>query len=254
MNDTITDNRRIILVDDHEPIHNDFRDILISPKTSSRKLDELESSFFGKAVVTSLVLPEYELDSAFQGQEAYKRVKQAVRNDLPYALGFIDVRMPPGWDGIETIQKIWDVDPHVQIVICTAYADYTWDEMFRRFGATDKLVFLRKPFDHTEVRQLASSLTEKWNLGYKSRLKMDDLEAQVKQRTEKLEATVKKLEKTLEKTETLSGLIPICAGCKKIRDDKGFWDEVEAYIGKHSPAEFSHSICPECMKKYYPDM
>lgn len=69
---------------------------------------------------------------------------------------------------------------------------------------------------------------------------------------EKSEAIVR-LNKALEKVKTLSGFLPICASCKKIRDDKGYWNQIEAYISDHSEAEFSHGICPECCKKLYPD-
>ena len=145
----IYENRCILLVDDHRPIHEDFRSILDTKAQSSERLSELESSFFGDAMLPSLLLPKYELDSAFQGQEALHKVEAALKAGRPYALGFIDVRMPPGWDGIETIQHIWDVDADMQFVICTAYADYTWEEIFKRFGNTERVVFLRKPFDQT---------------------------------------------------------------------------------------------------------
>jgi len=62
------------------------------------------------------------------------------------------------------------------------------------------------------------------------------------------------LQKALSEVKTLRGLIPICSHCKKIRDDKGYWNQIESYIHKHSDAEFSHGICPECAQKYYPDM
>ena len=61
------------------------------------------------------------------------------------------------------------------------------------------------------------------------------------------------LHNTLDEVKTLSGFLPICASCKKIRDDKGYWNQIEAYISEHSEAEFSHGICPECCKKLYPD-
>ncbi|OQX63312.1 MAG: hypothetical protein B5M56_03125 [Desulfococcus sp. 4484_241] len=69
-----------------------------------------------------------------------------------------------------------------------------------------------------------------------------------------LSARIKELEQALEHIKTLQGILPICSYCKKIRDDKGYWDQVEIYIGKHSDAMFSHSICPECMKKFYPEL
>jgi nitrate/nitrite-specific signal transduction histidine kinase len=61
------------------------------------------------------------------------------------------------------------------------------------------------------------------------------------------------LKKALKEVKKLSGLIPICASCKKIRDDRGYWNQLEVFIQKHSEAEFSHGVCPECAKKLYPD-
>jgi DNA-binding NtrC family response regulator len=76
-------------------------------------------------------------------------------------MAFVDVRMPPGWDGIEVTPRLWVADPNLQIVICTAYSDYTWEEIFARVGTSDRMVILKKPFDPVEVLQLAHALTEK---------------------------------------------------------------------------------------------
>ena len=97
------------------------------------------------------------------------RVLQARKEGLPYAMVFLDVRMPPGWDGIETAQKLWEADPDLQIVLCTAYSDYSWQETVAALGRTDRLLILKKPFDRVEVCQLASALTEKWNLVLRER-------------------------------------------------------------------------------------
>ena len=113
----------------------------------------------------------FELDSAYQGQEGLAMVKKALAENRPYALAFVDVRMPPGWDGVETIARIWEVDPELQIVVCTAYADYSWEEMRAKVGQPDSLVVLKKPFDNVEVQQLAHALTKKWLLnGFRARL------------------------------------------------------------------------------------
>jgi CheY-like chemotaxis protein len=250
MND-LQDNRRILLVDDHRPIHDDFRSILNHAESATENLAQLESSFFGEAVLPSILLPKYELSSAFQGQEALNTVAAAVKEGKPFALGFIDVRMPPGWDGIETIERIWDLDAEMQFVICTAYADYTWEELFKRFGSTDRVVFLRKPFDHTEARQLACTLTSKWNYSILAKARRQELEAMVEARTRELTGTVAKLNEALNNVKTLSGFIPICAGCKKIRDDRGFWNRVEAYITQRTTARFTHGMCPDCAQKYF---
>lgn len=248
------ENRRILLVDDHRPIHDDFRSILNNRGLATERLGELESTFFGDAVLPSVLLPKYEMESAFQGQEALDKVEAARKAGQPYALGFIDVRMPPGWDGIETIQHIWNVDTEMQFVICTAYADYTWEEIFKRFGNTERVVFLRKPFDQTEVRQLACTLTAKWKYSSMAKMRSQELETLVRQRTHELTLTVLELGAALRNVKTLSGLIPICASCKKIRDDQGFWNRVEAYLSERADVRFTHGICPGCIKTLYPEL
>lgn len=249
MSELLPQNRRILLVDDHRPIHDDFRSLLSSELTQADTLQQLESKFFGAAVTTELVLPHYELDSAYQGQEAVEKVRQSLAQQTPYALVFMDVRMPPGWDGIETVRRIWALDPALQVVICTAYADYTWEEIYKTFGWTDNLVFMRKPFDHTEVRQVACAMTRKWNYALASNLKLDELNRLVEERTQRLTKTVKELEEALANVRTLNGLIPICAWCKKVREDEGYWHQVEQYVSRHTAARFSHGICPECARR-----
>jgi CheY-like chemotaxis protein len=247
------DNRRLLLVDDHRPIHDDFHSILNNRGVASERLGELESTFFGDAVLPSLLLPKYDMESAFQGQEALSKVEASLKAGHPYALGFIDVRMPPGWDGIETIQHIWNLDTEMQFVICTAYADYTWEEIFKRFGNTERVVFLRKPFDQTEVRQLACTLTAKWKYTAMARLRSQELETLVRQRTQELTRTVIELGAALRKVQTLSGLVPVCSSCRKIRDDQGFWKRVEAYISEHTDVSFYQEICPSCAQTRPPD-
>ena len=81
-------------------------------------------------------------------------VEQALQANDPYALAFVDIRMPPGWDGVETIERIWRICPDLQAVICTAYSDYSWDNIIGRFGHTDNLLILKKPFETVEVPRL----------------------------------------------------------------------------------------------------
>lgn len=158
-----SENRRILVVDDNEDIHDDFRRIL-APREDTSGLDELEAALLGGGTGSATPRPPtFELTSAHQGAEALAKVQKALADGLPYALAFIDVRMPPGWDGVETLARIWQVDPRLQAVICSAYSDYSWETMRARFGQTDRLLVLKKPFDPVEVRQMASALVEKWN-------------------------------------------------------------------------------------------
>jgi len=99
------------------------------------------------------------------------------------------VRMPPGWDGVETTAKIWQRYPDLQVVICTAYSDYSWEAMLLKLGYSDRLVILKKPFDTVEVLQLAIAMTEKWRLYQQARLRLEDMEKMVCHRTSQLEKT-----------------------------------------------------------------
>ena len=106
----------------------------------------------------------FQLDSAYQGREGLEMIEKALAEESPFTVAFVDVRMPPGWDGIETIERIWKLDEEIQTVICTAYSDYSADDVLKRLGITDRLLILKKPFDHSEILLLATTLNEKWHL------------------------------------------------------------------------------------------
>jgi len=198
MNDSFSQqNRRILVIDDNPAIHADFKKILCPATASKIELDDMETKVFGE-VKTSQEPTSFLVDSAFQGQQGYELVQQALAAGRPYAMVFMDVRMPPGWDGIETTAKIWEIDPDLQTVICTAYADYSWDEMTAKLGISDRLVILKKPFDNVEVVQLAHALTEKWCLRQKARARMDELEKMVVARTWELQKANKELRTEIE--------------------------------------------------------
>src|SRR5213078_1638963 len=109
--------------------------------------------------------------------------RKSLEAERPYAMAFVDVRMPPGWDGIETIARIWEIYPELQVVICTAYSDYSWKDMRAKVGQPDNLVILKKPFDNVEVQQLAHALTKKWLLTQQAKLQLSELERRVVERT-----------------------------------------------------------------------
>ena len=179
-------NRRILVIDDNRAIHDDFRKILSPNGIAAAAFNKTATELFGKQ--TNVVRRiRYEIDSAYQGQEGVMLVKQALEKGRPYAMAFVDVRMPPGWDGVATTRKILELDPDIQIVICTAHADYSWDEMFQKIGNRDGLLILKKPFDPVEAFQLAHALTEKWWLHQQSRQKMGELESRVAERTGELQ-------------------------------------------------------------------
>jgi signal transduction histidine kinase/AmiR/NasT family two-component response regulator len=181
-------NARILVIDDNEAIHQDFRKILGGEAEDNASLDEARAALFGERA-SPRAQQNYQIDCAFQGQEGLSLVVRALEEARPYALAFVDVRMPPGWDGIETTARIWERDPDVQIVICTAYSDYSWSDMLEKLGRSDRLVVLKKPFDNIEVQQLASSLSQKWKLGRLVRSRLVDLEQLVSERTADLRVT-----------------------------------------------------------------
>lgn len=251
-------NRRILIIDDNPSIHTDFRDILCPASTDSAALNKMETALFDD-VPRAAEQARFELDSAYQGQQGLLMMEKAHEENRPYAMAFVDVRMPPGWDGVETIAQIWKVFPDLQVVVCTAYSDYSWGEMRDRVGQPDSMLVLKKPFDNIEVLQMAHALTEKWRLHQARKLQLDHLENLVRERTKvlqetnaALELTNKELKETMAKVRTLEGLLPICAHCKKIRDEKGHWNQIELFIRDRSEAKFSHGICPTCIELLYP--
>src|SRR5260221_1935709 len=186
MSDAIKSNRRILVIDDNRAIHEDFRKIFSSNTDDAAPLAATEAALFGDAPL-SVTQPSFEFDSAFQGQEGLALIQKALEEKRPYAMAFVDVRMPPGWDGIETIASIWETYSDLQVVVCTAYSDYSWADMVDKLGHSDRLVILKKPFDNIEVLQLASAMTEKWRLYQQAKCKLDDLERMVRERTSALE-------------------------------------------------------------------
>lgn len=187
-NSPAEENHRILIIDDNRAIHDDFRKILSSATATAAALDATEAELFGEPANMAQKI-RCEIDSAYQGQEGVLLVQRTLAAGRPYAMAFVDVRMPPGMDGLDTIRKIWEIDPEVQIVLCTAYSDYSWDEMFEKIGNSDGLLILKKPFDSVEALQLVHTLTHKWLLQRQARQKMEDLEGMVAERTSELRQT-----------------------------------------------------------------
>jgi signal transduction histidine kinase len=178
----VTPNRRILVVDDNQAIHADYRKILGAPEGDDAALAAAEAKFLGTEQAVT-----FEVDAASQGEEGLQMVERSLAEGRPYAMAFVDMRMPPGWDGVETTKRIWQASPELQIVICTAFADCSWDEVMAELKPLDRLLILKKPFDSIEVLQLARALTEKWRLRQESKAILGNLEAAVKHRTRALE-------------------------------------------------------------------
>ncbi len=181
-------NHRVLVVDDNAAIHEDIRKILATEPDTSARIRDLEAELFeGHAARDVFADVQFDIHAAYQGQEALELVRQAVAEGRPYSLAFVDVRMPPGWDGIETIERLWQEDAHIQTVIISAYSEYTVAEIAGRLGATDRLLIIKKPFDNVEIQMMAHTLTRKYSLERALRLKLADLDALVRQRTSALE-------------------------------------------------------------------
>lgn len=177
---------RILVIDDNPAIHEDFRKILCAGLQAVNALQNAKAALFGTSADHSIA-PAFEIDIASQGQEGVALVERATQEQRPYALAFVDMRMPPGWDGVETTARIWQCDPEMEIVLCTAYSDYSWQEILHKLGRSHRLLILKKPFDNIEVLQLANALTEKWRLARLTARRMHELECQVEALTQQLQ-------------------------------------------------------------------
>ncbi len=201
MNESLDINRRILVIDDSPTILEDYRKVLSFSKEES-SFDDARNSIFDDNVWLQNQEPFF-VDSADQGSSGYELVKRAVEQGTPYAVVFVDMRMPPGWDGVETIERIWESDANIQTVICTAFSDHAWDEVIPRLGHRDQLLILRKPFDAIEVLQLANSLTYKWHWASHARARMGELEHLVEQRMAELRETNAKLEQDVLRRQSI---------------------------------------------------
>jgi diguanylate cyclase len=197
---------RLLVIDDNVAIHEDFRKVLCGAleKDAEDAFLAAEAALFGEVAEVS-ARATFTIDSAYQGQEGVELARQAVEQARPYHLAFVDMRMPPGWDGLETIEHLWAVDPYIQVVICSAHADYDWMEVVQRLGHSDQLLVLRKPFEPIEVLQCANALTSKWFNERIIRAQVASLERDVSVRTQGLEAANRQL-RHLATHDALTGL------------------------------------------------
>lgn len=246
--------KRILLVDDGPAIHKDFRKILTTERNQANDdaLEEAKNAIFGKKPKEDKqkeTFSSFIIDSAYQGQEALDMVEKAIGEGKPYALAFVDVRMPPGWDGIATVKRLWEVDPDLQIVICTAYSDYSWEEIRQQLGDSDAFLILKKPFDIMEVRQLAEALTTKWGLKRQVQFHIDNLENLVDERTSEVEHSASLIKATLEATK--GGIIAISQEKKVITFNRQFLEmwQLERENAQEKLENFLHRIANQVEEK-----
>jgi diguanylate cyclase (GGDEF)-like protein len=194
------------VIDDNRAIHEDLRKVLnqdaLGP--AEDQLQTAEAILLGEPV-RRVEHRRFEIDSAYQGREGVEMARVATAEGRPYRMAFVDMRMPPGWDGLETIEHLWEVDPHLQIVICSAQSDYDWIDLVRRLGHPDQLLVLRKPFEPIEAIQCATALVSKWQNERAVRGQVESLEQAVTMRTQGLEAANREL-RHLATHDALTGL------------------------------------------------
>ncbi len=197
---------RILIVDDSEAIHRDIIKILSGPKRAHQRADlsEIERELFDSSATPKatdhpsvIEAIRYRIDSAFQGSEAVEMVDRAAEEGYPYAMVFMDVRMPPGMNGIETIEQIWRSHPAIEMVIVTAFSDHSWEDILMRVGRTDKLMILRKPFDLITIKQLALALTQKYQISVKVQSYLKHIELEVQNGSPQLHGMVQELRRLL---------------------------------------------------------
>jgi response regulator RpfG family c-di-GMP phosphodiesterase len=197
--------RRILIVDDDPTIRQMMTSLLRNAahnETSTTKL--ARRRIFKNVEPDDNDDPppvQYLIDTADQGQKALALVQEAVASANPYLMVFLDMRMPPGWDGVETMIRLWEADEHLQIALCTAYSDYSWEDIISRTGRRQNLLILKKPFDYAEAAQMALALSEKGLLTRKTSDRMQTLERMVADRTSLLEDSNRRLSSEIVEKE-----------------------------------------------------
>ncbi len=154
-------NNRVLIVDDQPEIHEDFKEMLCSGTVNTPD-DDLTAAFVREQ--EGDYLPEFELLHANNGEEACNIIQRGRESNRPVAVAYIDIRMPPGIDGIETVRRVREFDRDVEIVIMTAYTDRSLPEIVCDMELLHKLLYIRKPFTHEEIQQITLSLVGKWNV------------------------------------------------------------------------------------------
>jgi diguanylate cyclase len=193
---------RLLMIDDNPAIHEDYRKILTG--RDQTQISAAEAALFGESP-SAPSRPTFDVDTAMQGREGVELARRALREGRPYSVAFVDMRMPPGWDGLETIENLWRVDPEIQVVVCSAYSDYDWMELLARLGRSDKLIVIKKPFEPIEILQSASALSRKWQNARALKRHVEGLERVVHDRTRGLETANRQL-RHLASHDSLTGL------------------------------------------------
>lgn len=180
---------RVLIIDDNQEVRSDYKQVFDLHRDTASTSDRLEDELFGPSNGSPSLrpTPDFHLSFASQGHEGYEICKNHYEEKLRFQVAFVDMRMPPGWDGLETIEKLWEVDPDIEIVICSAYTDKDWDEIYQRLGKSDQLLYLKKPFSSIEVFQMACSLGRKWHSKVSLQQTLNSMESELKEKKAALE-------------------------------------------------------------------
>ncbi len=157
-------NYRVLIVDDETAIHRDFKDMLTPTRTQTLTDELVETLLDEEPENNTSFLPNFELLHATSGEEGYDIIRAGKESNCPIAVAYIDVRMPPGIDGVEAIRRIREIEKDIELVIMTAYTDKPLPEIVRDMEFLHKLLYIRKPFAPEEVQQITLALVEKWNI------------------------------------------------------------------------------------------
>ncbi len=188
---------RLLIVDDEQNILDAYRQVLAGHQGADApgaRLDELENRLFRDQPQRPTPLPSFDLTLCRQGPEAVAAVRAAITQNAPFAVAFIDVRMPPGPDGVWTAAQIRALDPRINIVIVTAYSDLSPDEINQQVQPPDRLLYMQKPFHTHEIRQFARALTAKWHAEQELTRTNQHLDQLVRERTQELSLAIEALE------------------------------------------------------------
>ena len=157
-------NTRVLIVDDQDEIHIDFEEILGKGNRGTASDDLADAFLPSDSEGRVKYLPSFELTHASSGDEAYQLVRTSQESSQPFAVAYVDIRMPPGMDGVETIRQIRAFEKNLEIVIMTAYTDKPLHEIVTNMELLHKLLYIRKPVAREEIQQITFSLVEKWNV------------------------------------------------------------------------------------------
>jgi AmiR/NasT family two-component response regulator len=201
-----------------------------------------EDDYLNSEMIKGL-LEEVGYTVAGEAADGFETVKMT--RSLQPDVVLMDIKMPD-MDGLEATRRIYESCP-TPVVVLTAYE---MSELVEEASAVGVGAYLVKPPNAREMERAITIAMARFD----DLIELHRLNAELQAGNEARERLIIELQEALAQVKTLSGLLPICSSCKRIRDDEGYWNQLEAYIQDHSEVVFSHGLCPECAKKLYPEI